>query len=66
MQVTIEIPDDLAQAVVKIMQSRTAESIEDVIIMQDLGLSVEQFVAADHIVDSIESVIQERIPTRRR
>ena len=63
MQVTLDIPDELVHIVVRILQERTFpddDGMTDVIVMKDLGVSVEQFVEADNIVDNIADTIKNK------
>jgi hypothetical protein len=64
MKITLEIPNELVPAVIRIMESRVFpedDGMTDVILMEELDISVNDFVRADHIVDEILTKIKENI-----
>lgn len=63
MTITLNIPDELVPAVLRILQEKSFPDDDgrtECWIMGDLNLSGEQFIRAENIVDSIRSDIEEQ------
>ena len=61
MKITLDIPDELAHAVIRILELRHIsddDGMVDIVLMNKLDISVEDFVRADQIVDDIVSEIK--------
>lgn len=64
MKIVIDIPDELAPAVLKIVENKSEpddDGRSDAYIMHDLGLSVDDYVRASHIAESFASKIESEI-----
>lgn len=68
-KITLNIPDDLISAVIRILKERRFpddDGITDVIVMREENLTVDQFVKADHLVDGIENAIKKQRAKKRQ
>lgn len=63
MQITLDIPDELVPTVISILEHRQFpddDGMTDVVITNELNITVEQFVRAEIIVDNIATIIKIR------
>lgn len=63
MQITLDIPDELVPTVISILKHKQFpddDGMTDVVIIDELDISIDQFVRAEIIVDNIATIIKIR------